>query len=161
MDWSEYFSAVEYFRHPNVVALRTFSKIYGLAGVRLGYGVMDAQLVAYLQRTRMPFNLTIPAQGPGWRRWTTRSTCGARARPTSRAAPTTRRSSGGCILARAMPTSCWQTLDGRVGGLPEKLLAGVIVRPWRATATHSLRISVGTREENQRCVAALKEILAS
>ena len=66
VDWPEYFSAVEYFRkHPNVVALRTFSKIYGLAGMRLGYGVMDAKLAGYLQRTRMPFNLTIPAQMGG------------------------------------------------------------------------------------------------
>jgi histidinol-phosphate aminotransferase len=66
VDWPEYASALEYARRrPNVVALRTFSKIYGLAGLRLGYGVMDARLAAYLQRTRMPFNVNALAQAAG------------------------------------------------------------------------------------------------
>src|SRR5260370_24819712 len=50
---------MNYFRKgPNLVVLRTYSKIYGLAGVRLGYGIMQSQLTNYLHRTRMPFNLS-------------------------------------------------------------------------------------------------------
>ncbi len=45
-----------------VVTLRTFSKIYGLAGLRVGYGVMAAQLAEILNRVRMPFNVNALAQ---------------------------------------------------------------------------------------------------
>jgi len=48
--------------HENVVVLRTFSKAYGLAGLRVGYGVGDPELVGWLDRIRMPFNVSLPAQ---------------------------------------------------------------------------------------------------
>lgn len=41
---------------PSVVVLRTFSKAYGLAGLRIGYGVMDPEIAGYLNRVRQPFN---------------------------------------------------------------------------------------------------------
>ncbi len=47
---------------PAVVTLRTFSKAYGLAGLRVGYGVMDTPLAELLQRVRMPFNVNTLAQ---------------------------------------------------------------------------------------------------
>jgi histidinol-phosphate aminotransferase len=45
-----------------VVTLRTFSKLYGLAGLRVGYGVMPAELAGYLNRIRQPFNVNSLAQ---------------------------------------------------------------------------------------------------
>lgn len=45
-----------------VVTLRTFSKIYGLAGLRVGYGVMPAQLAEIIHRVRMPFNVNTLGQ---------------------------------------------------------------------------------------------------
>jgi histidinol-phosphate aminotransferase len=47
---------------PAVVTLRTFSKIYGLAGLRVGYGVMPEPLAQLLNRIRMPFNVNSLAQ---------------------------------------------------------------------------------------------------
>jgi histidinol-phosphate aminotransferase len=47
---------------PTVVTLRTFSKIYGLAGLRVGYGVMPKMLAQLLNRIRMPFNVNSLAQ---------------------------------------------------------------------------------------------------
>jgi len=47
---------------PTVVTLRTFSKVYGLAGLRVGYGVMPTQLAQLLNRVRMPFNVNALAQ---------------------------------------------------------------------------------------------------
>ncbi len=38
--------------------LRTFSKAYGLAGLRVGYGLADPEVVGWLDRIRMPFNVT-------------------------------------------------------------------------------------------------------
>ncbi len=49
-------------RHPNVVVLRTFSKAYGLAGLRVGYAVARADLADGLRRTGLPFGVSGPAQ---------------------------------------------------------------------------------------------------
>jgi histidinol-phosphate aminotransferase len=48
--------------HENLVVMRTFSKAYGLAGLRVGYGVGDPELVGWLDRVRMPFNVNLAAQ---------------------------------------------------------------------------------------------------
>jgi histidinol-phosphate aminotransferase len=48
--------------HPNLVVLRTFSKIYGLAGLRLGYGIADPTVVEVLDKVRQPFNVDSLAQ---------------------------------------------------------------------------------------------------
>lgn len=48
--------------HRPLVTLRTFSKAYGLAGLRIGYGIMPAQLAATLHRVRQPFNVNALAQ---------------------------------------------------------------------------------------------------
>jgi histidinol-phosphate aminotransferase len=48
--------------HPNLVILRTFSKIYGLAGLRIGYGMADPQVVEALDKIRQPFNVDLLAQ---------------------------------------------------------------------------------------------------
>lgn len=49
-------------RYPNLVILRTFSKIYGLAGLRVGYGFASKEVVDYIDRVRPPFNVNIAAQ---------------------------------------------------------------------------------------------------
>ena len=48
-----------------MLILRTFSKAYGLAGLRLGYCIAPAELAAYLERTRQPFNVNLLAQIAG------------------------------------------------------------------------------------------------
>src|SRR5690606_11965724 len=52
-------------RFPNLVILRTFSKAYGLAGVRVGYGIARKEVVEYVNRTRAPFNVSAIAQLAG------------------------------------------------------------------------------------------------
>jgi len=47
--------------HPNLVVLRTFSKIYGLAGMRVGYGVASKEVAELLNRVRLPFNVSGPS----------------------------------------------------------------------------------------------------
>ena len=49
-------------RGRRVLVLRTFSKIYGLAGLRIGYGVGPADVVAAIGKVRRPFDLSTPAQ---------------------------------------------------------------------------------------------------
>jgi len=49
-------------RHPNLVITRTFSKAYGLAGLRVGYAVGPRKCIAAMAKVRRPFDLTTPAQ---------------------------------------------------------------------------------------------------
>ena len=49
----------------NVVMTRTFSKMYGLGGARLGWGYMPEKMAAVLNRIRGPFNVSVPAQAAG------------------------------------------------------------------------------------------------
>ncbi len=59
----DYPNALEYLKeNPNLIVLRTFSKIYGLAGLRVGYGIASKELVQYMNRVRAPFNVNILAQ---------------------------------------------------------------------------------------------------
>ena len=47
---------------PNLILMRTFSKIYGLAGVRIGYGIGHPEFIAALEKIRQPFNINLLAQ---------------------------------------------------------------------------------------------------
>jgi histidinol-phosphate aminotransferase len=56
-------NSLKYFRnHPNVIVLRTFSKIQGLAGLRIGFGLGHEDFIRLLQKTRQPFNVNSIAQ---------------------------------------------------------------------------------------------------
>lgn len=59
----DYPNGIEFLKsHKNVIVTRTFSKMYGLAGLRIGYGVGDAQIMDALNRLREPFNVNSLAQ---------------------------------------------------------------------------------------------------
>jgi histidinol-phosphate aminotransferase len=145
----------------NLLLMRTFSKIYGLAGLRLGYGIGHPDLIAELEKIRQPFNI---------------AQAGALAAldDTAHAEKTRRINSRGLKLyARTfrklglefVPSSANFILvrvgDGqRVFNELQKL--GVIVRPMGGYQLPEwIRISVGTPKENQRCLEALKAVLPS
>jgi histidinol-phosphate aminotransferase len=150
-------------RKPNLLLLRTFSKIYGLAGLRLGYGIGCPSLLAELEKIRQPFNINAIAQAGAL----------AALDDTAHAERTRRINSRGLKLyARAfrklglefIPSSANFVLV-RVGD-GQKIFAelqklGVIVRPMGGYQLPEwIRISVGTPKENQRCLDALKTTLA-
>ncbi|MBI5046287.1 histidinol-phosphate transaminase [Candidatus Micrarchaeota archaeon] len=55
-------TCIDFLKYPNVVLLRTFSKAYSSASVRLGYGISSVGIVNYLNRVRLPWNVNIMAQ---------------------------------------------------------------------------------------------------
>lgn len=62
IDVTDYPSGLRYMRNQNVITLKTFSKAYGLAGLRIGYAIAQAELVSYMERVRQPFNTNLLAQ---------------------------------------------------------------------------------------------------
>jgi len=164
VDWPEYPNGLDYLaRWPNLVVLRTFSKIHGLAGLRLGYGVMRPELVSYLHRTRMPFNVSNMAQAAG---------LGALADPDhvrrTRAlnlAECPRVREGLLALGLDVPPShgnfVFVDLGRPAAPVAEALLRrGLIVRPVPGYGfPQALRISVGLPEWNARLLHGMAEVL--
>jgi len=58
----DYPNGLDYLRTKNVIVTRSFSKSYGLAGLRIGYGVSDPELIKYMDTAREPFNINSLAQ---------------------------------------------------------------------------------------------------
>ncbi len=63
VDTGEYPESLNYLdEYNNIIVLRTFSKAYALAGLRIGYGIANEELIGYMNRVRHPFNVNLMAQ---------------------------------------------------------------------------------------------------
>jgi histidinol-phosphate aminotransferase len=145
----------------NVVCLRTFSKIYGLAALRVGYGYASAQLCALLNRVRQPFNVNAIAQSAAIAALDDREfadNCAAQNRLGLA------QLEAGCRELRLdfVPSVANFMLIkvGNGSGVFESLQRhGVIVRP---VASYGLpewvRVTVGTKAQNERVLAELAAI---
>lgn len=148
---------------PLLCTLRTFSKIYGLAGMRIGYAICSERLASTLERVRLPFNPGSVAQEAalaalGDHEHVERSQRGAIE------AIAALRAGAEALGLRAVPSLAnFVCVDvGRdAGPVSDALLRrGVIVRPLAAWGLPScVRISVGTAGEIERALAALGAVL--
>ena len=148
---------------PAVVSLRTFSKAFGLAGLRVGFGLMHREVASLLHRVRQPFNINLLAQvgalaaladtdhynrtiteTAGGREWLSRKV-----------------KELGCRPYPSHTNFFLIDVRGDATGLYEAMLRkGVIVRSMQAYGfPEFIRITVGTSEENQRFVTSLEECL--
>ena len=146
-----------------VASLRTFSKAYGISGLRLGYGIMDVEMAGYLNRVRQPFNVNSLAQVGGI----------AALEDDEHYRMTLQKSRDGIdwlsrevakLGCRPMETQTnFFLIDVKGDGkkLYEHMLhQGVIVRPMQAYGyPNYIRITVGRADENQRFVDTLAKSL--
>lgn len=146
--------------HERLVVLRTFSKAYGLAGFRVGYGIGPALLMDYVNRLRAPFNVSVPSQEAGIAALADHE----HLKKSVENNTAERRVLSAGLAASALRVYPSQTnfilcdFDRPSRELYELLLdRGVIVRPIPGLAT-SLRVSVGTSAENQRFLHSLAEV---
>lgn len=153
-----------YRKRKNLLILRTFSKVYGLAGLRIGYAIGTAELLTAMNKLRTPFNTSGVAQAAAL------------------AALDDKEHVARCIAANATERKRLSEGLTKLGLRPvvseanfvfvpvgpdakevsdELLLLGVIVRPlgWMGLP-EAIRISVGATEENEKCLAALGQVLA-
>ena len=149
----------------NLLVLRTFSKVYGLAGLRIGYGIGPAALLAEMNKIRGPFNTSGVAQAAALAALD--DTEHVRRSVESNRAGLAQLASGLHSLKIKFVPSVANFLLVIFGTdtepLVEELLKhGVIVRPmrWMGFPT-ALRVTVGTHEENEKFLRALAEVRAS
>jgi histidinol-phosphate aminotransferase len=149
-------------RRANVVVLRTFSKIYGLAGLRIGYGISPREIADALARFRQPFNVNSVAQAAALAALDDDEHV-ARARALVVAARTRWTHALDALGLRHVPTQANFVLVevGDGAAVTQALLErGVIVRPMNAYEMPSMiRITFGTPAEDERCLAALADVM--
>jgi histidinol-phosphate aminotransferase len=164
VDEAEYPDTMTWIEHyPNLIVTRTFSKIYGLAALRVGYGVSSAAVASLLNRVRQPFNVNSLALAAA-------SAAIEDEEQVFFSAQTNR--DGLQQWMRACEKYAWGYIpsvgnficvDVACDAMPiyEALLKeAIIVRPVAnyKLPTH-LRITIGTAEQNTRCIEALKKVL--
>jgi histidinol-phosphate aminotransferase len=147
---------------PNLLLMRTFSKIFGLAGLRLGYGIGHPDLVALLEKARQPFNINSIAQAGAL----------AALDDAGHIHRTQENNAQGLkFFADAFQQMKLEFIPSganfilvRVGDgqrvFEEMQKQGVIVRPMGGyQLSEWIRITVGTPQEKKRCLAALQKAL--
>jgi histidinol-phosphate aminotransferase len=148
----------------NLLVMRTFSKVYGLAGLRIGYALAKPEIVAALNKLRTPFNTSGVAQAAALAALDDKVHV-ERCILTNRA-ERKRLTEGlrglGLAPVESETNFVFVPMEAEAAPLSEELLhAGVIVRPlgWMGFPK-AIRISVGTQTENDKCLEALKAALA-
>jgi histidinol-phosphate aminotransferase len=144
----------------NVLILRTFSKIYGLAGLRIGYGIAKKDILTDMNRLREPFNTNSLAQKAAL----------AALRDTEHVANSRKTNDAGreylykelsTLGISYVPTEAnfiYMPIKDSVAINNSLMKRGVIIRPMGPKA---IRVTIGLPEENRRFIQALKEVISS
>jgi histidinol-phosphate aminotransferase len=157
----EYPNSLEYQRkgYRNIITLRTFSKAYGLAGLRIGYGIADKEIVKLIEKVRLPFNVGVL------------SLAGAEAgiddiehlEKTIKVNEEGKKylysefNKMGFQYPKTYANFIYVDVEQNCKEMFEKLLKeGVIIRPMFG---NSIRVTVGTMEENEIFIEKLKKVL--
>ncbi|MEK7398602.1 MAG: histidinol-phosphate transaminase, partial [Candidatus Poribacteria bacterium] len=147
----------------NVIVCRTFSKIYGLAGLRVGYGIAKPELVEVMNKVRQPFNVSMVAQ----------SAARASLKDRDHVEKSIKVNTEGKeylydelkkIGLDYVPSEANFILVHLYRSGPqvmkEMLKYGVIVRPLVGyELPNSIRVTIGTRDQNERFISSLKAVL--
>src|SRR5215469_13016849 len=154
-----------HYRYDNVITLRTFSKAYGLAGLRIGYGFAHESLISALLKVKLPFEPSSIAEAAGIAALSDREflhrTLENNARG-MRFVMTELQAAG----VEAVPSEAnfvltlWRSEEAAANIAEALLRAGVIVRPMTAYGVpNGIRISIGAPEENELLVEALSQAI--
>ena len=156
-----------HYRYDNVITLRTFSKAYGLAGARIGYGFAHEELIRNLLKVKLPFEPSTPAQAAGIAALADKEFLHRSLELNARGL---RYLSQGLeeMGLTAVPSEANFVMtvlpsEQEAFRIFEELLSqGVVARPLKAFGLpNCLRISTGTDEDNQLCVEAFRRSYAA
>ena len=161
--FADYPNGIDYLSKHNVIVARSFSKAYGLAGLRIGYGISDPQIINYMERVREPFNVNLLAQAAALAALDDK----AFLEKTLRYVDGEKKFLYGAFRKMGLKyvesatnfilvdvkKDCRQVFD-------MLLKKGVIVRDMKGWGMETfIRVTVGTRTENKKFIKALTEVL--
>ncbi|MEQ9467777.1 MAG: histidinol-phosphate transaminase [Ekhidna sp.] len=148
--------------YPNLLTLRTFSKAYGIAGVRLGFAVGHEKIIASMMKAKLTFEPTALAQAAGigalndkefLKKTIDNNTKGLKYfyKELDRLGISYVPSYGNFVM------TVWKNKEEVMRIFDGLMKQGVLVRPLMPPLEHCIRISVGRPEENEHCIEALEE----
>ena len=150
-------------KHPNLLVLRTFSKVYGLCGLRVGYALGSEEFRLAVDRVRQPFSVNALAQAAATEALNHMDEVERRVEQTAieRIHVETELEERGFPTTESQANFSWVSLGDRdegevVDGLAQQ---GVIVRAGAALGQEGwMRVTYGSRHENDRFLAALDQL---
>ncbi|HTP87414.1 MAG TPA: aminotransferase class I/II-fold pyridoxal phosphate-dependent enzyme, partial [Bryobacteraceae bacterium] len=154
-----------YYRYDNVITLRTFSKAYGLAGMRIGYGFAHEELIGNLLKVKLPFEPGTLAQAAGIGALADKAFLHRTLELNARGLEclTRRIREMGLTVVPSEANFVMLVLDSeaKAAALVEELLKqGIVTRPLKAFGLpNCVRISTGTDDDNRRAVEAMERTL--
>jgi histidinol-phosphate aminotransferase len=152
-----------HYRYDNVITLRTFSKAYGLAGVRIGYGFAHENLIANLLKVKLPFEPSSLAEAAGIAALSDREflhrTLETNARGLRFVTGEFREMGVQFVPSEAnFILTLWPSAEAANDVVESLLRNGIIVRPMAAFGVpNGVRISIGSDEENEMLIAAMRK----
>ncbi len=149
----------------SLVVLRTFSKVYGLAGIRMGYAIGPVELLANMDKIRLPFNTSAEAQAAAFAALDDVEHV-RRSVESNRAGMGQLEKGLAALGVKHVPSFAnfmLVELGTPAGPISDELLKlGVIVRPMRWMGfPQAIRVSVGTHQENDKFLTALAQVLTT
>ncbi len=162
VDQKDFPDTLEYLKKGrNVMILRTFSKIYGLAGLRIGYGIAKKEFIQYLERCRQPFNVNLLAQEAALAALSDNTFVKKSKKIAAEGKEYLYQSLKEMGIEYIPSVTNFILLNLKRDGIEvfKKLLKkGVIIRDMRQYGLKDfIRVTVGLKEENVRFVKALKK----
>ncbi len=155
----DYADSMKYLRsEKNILILRTFSKIYGLAGLRMGYGIARKEIITDMNRLRAPFNTSTVAQKAAIAALYDKEHVG-RSREVNEEGKKYLYRELSDLGISFVPTEAnfiYIPIEGSASLYEGLLRLGVIIRPMGPKA---VRVTIGLPAENRRFIKALKAVL--
>jgi len=161
----DYVDSIKIMRsHKNVIVTRTFSKLFGLAGLRIGYGIADQELIDILNRLREPFNVNSLAQSAALAVFSEKKYYKDIVKKVENQRQYLYRQIGqmNCKYIESCTNFILIDVKQKASLIAQKLLKrGVIVRDMSFWGLKTfIRVTIGTQRENQTFIKKLKKILA-
>ena len=165
IDVDDYPDSLSYLKKKNrkIIILRTFSKAYGLAGLRLGYAIAAFELVTYMERIRQPFNVNLLAQVAGVAALEDKDFLKKTRRLTLEGKDFIYQELSRMGLGYVLSVANFILID--VGKNSQEVFKsmlkfGVIVRDMgQYGLANFIRVTIGTQKENQRFVRVLRKVI--
>ena len=159
----EYPNGMDYINDRLVISLRTFSKIYGLAGLRVGYGIASEEIINCLEKVRQPFNVNSLAQVAALAALDDQGHVEKSVEINNDGLAYLYGELDGMGLSYVTSHANFFLIDMKVDGVKvyqDLMREGVIVRPMGVyDLKNYIRVTVGLPEENKRFIEALKSVM--
>ncbi|MFA5062755.1 MAG: histidinol-phosphate transaminase [Candidatus Omnitrophota bacterium] len=163
IDVDDYPDMLDSFRNKNVIILKTFSKSYGLAGLRIGYAVLDDGLAGLMERVRQPFNINSLAQAGAQAALDDKEFLRKTRKIVLEGKDYLYDNLKKLGLAYVPSITNFILVDVGQDGVEifnKMLRSGVIVRDMKQYGLKNfIRVTIGTKKENERFIKVLRKIL--